>query len=132
MAADSIEFADPIIALLEDNGGMETADDFIIHLASLSDVVKNDMRKLLDWDESVIDAKLCDIVAARLDKNGRYRERRGHGTISAQYGDYRLLAMGSNCVVHQTDKVNHAHLRSKNVHSAIEYASSELGRNSFE
>ena len=75
MAADGMVFADPIIALLEDDSGMELADDFISHLISLSDVVKNDMRKLLDWDESVIDSKLCDIVAARLDKNGRYRER---------------------------------------------------------
>ena len=98
MAADSIEFADPIIALLEDNGGMDVADDFIIHLVSLSDVVKNDMVKLLDWDASAIHAKLCDIVAARLDKNGRYRERPLE--IASEPGDkFSVIYIESQCLL---------------------------------
>ncbi len=96
--ADNMEFADPIIALLEDNGGMDLADDFIIHLVSLSDVVKNDMLKHLEWDQTTIHAKLCDIVATRLDKNGRYRERPLE--IASEPGDkFSLIYIESQCLL---------------------------------
>ena len=75
MSNDSPEFNDPIIDLLESECGVDLSDNFVSHLASLSDVVKNDMRKFLEWDESVIHLKLHEIVASGLDKNGRYRER---------------------------------------------------------
>ncbi len=68
-------YADPIIELLESGCGIDLADDFVSHLISLSDVVKNDMKKFLDWDESVVHLKLHEIVTSGLDKNGRYRER---------------------------------------------------------
>lgn len=75
MSKDSPDFIDPIIELLESNCGVDLGDDFVAHLVSLSDVVKNDMRKFLKWDESVIDLKLHEIVTSGLDRNGRYRER---------------------------------------------------------
>lgn len=68
-------FADPIIDLLESAKTIDLGDGFVSHLVSLSDVVKNDMRKFLEWDEGVIHHKLQDIVGSGLDKNGRYRER---------------------------------------------------------
>ena len=69
------EFDDPIIQLLGDLGGSEQLDDYIAHLVSLSDIVKSDMRKSMEWDTAVINRKLCDAVAHQLDRNGRYRER---------------------------------------------------------
>ena len=75
MSKDSPGFIDPIMELLESNCGIDLGDDFVAHLVSLSDVVKNDMKKFLQWDESVIDLKLHEIVTTGLDRNGRYRER---------------------------------------------------------
>lgn len=75
MSAKDGGFSDPIIDLIEGNIGLDLADDFLAHLLSLSDVVKNDMRKFLEWDENVIHLKLHEIVTNGLDKNGRYRER---------------------------------------------------------
>ncbi len=75
MSKESPEFFDPIIELLENNCGVDLGDDFVSHLVSLSDVVKNDMKKFLEWDENVINLKLHEIVTSGLDKNGRYRER---------------------------------------------------------
>jgi hypothetical protein len=68
-------FEDPMVQLLEGLGDPKHLDDYIIHLASLSDNIKNDMRAALQWDEAVIARKLCDAVAHQLDSNGRYRER---------------------------------------------------------
>lgn len=64
-----------MVQLVEGLGDPEHLDDYIIHLASLSDNIKNDMRAALEWDEAVIARKLCDAVAHQLDRNGRYRER---------------------------------------------------------
>ncbi len=75
MSKESPEFFDPIIELLESNCGVDLGDNFVSHLVSLSDVVNNDMRKFLEWDESVIHLKLHEIVTTGLDRNGRYRER---------------------------------------------------------
>ena len=67
--------ADPIIDLIEDYGGVDVIDDFLTHMISLSDVVKNDMRHTLDWDDDTVHSKLWGIIKAGLDRNGRYRNR---------------------------------------------------------
>ncbi len=75
MTKQEADFNDPIVDLLESDCGVDLGDDFVSHLVSLSDVVKNDMRKFLEWEESVIHLKLNEIVSTGLDRNGRYRER---------------------------------------------------------
>ena len=67
--------ADPIIELIEKSCGIAEIDDFAAHMISLSDVVKNDMRKTLDWDDHTVHSKLRAIIDSGLDRNGRYRER---------------------------------------------------------
>lgn len=69
------EIADPIFDLLEEFGGIDIVDDYLTHLISLSDIVKNDMRKFHEWDDATVHAKLWSIINDGLDKNGRYRER---------------------------------------------------------
>ena len=97
MSKESPEFIDPIIEPLESNCGVDLGDDFVSHLVSLSDVVDNDMKKFLEWDESVIHLKLHEIVASGLDRNGRYRERpledtgEEHQKISVPYIDSQCL-----------------------------------------
>jgi hypothetical protein len=71
----SSRLADPIIDLIEDYGGVAIIDDFVTHLISLSDVVKNDMRKNLDWDHDTVHSKLWALIESGLDRNGRYRQR---------------------------------------------------------
>lgn len=71
----SPELADPIIDLIEDPEGTAILDDFVTHMISLSDVVKNDMRRNLDWDENTVHSKLWAIIQGGLDKNGRYTDR---------------------------------------------------------
>lgn len=71
----STEIADPIFDLLEEFGGIDIVDDYLTHLISLSDIVKNDMRKIHDWDDATVHVKLWSIINEGLDKNGRYRER---------------------------------------------------------
>ena len=83
------EFDDPIIQLLGDMGDPEQPDDpgqpddYIAHLVSLSDIIKTDMRKAMDWNAAVINRKLCDAVSRRLDHNGRYRKRPIETTAAA-------------------------------------------------
>jgi len=69
------ELADPIIDLIDEYGGASVIDDFITHMISLSDVVKNDMRKNLNWDPNTVHSKLWALIRNGLDKNGRYRDR---------------------------------------------------------
>lgn len=71
----SAELADPIIDLIEEYGGAAVLDDFVTHMISLSDVVKNDMRQNLDWDPDTVHSKLWALIKGGLDKNGRYRDR---------------------------------------------------------
>tara|TARA_R110000787_G_scaffold8810_2_gene30235 strand:- start:54 stop:410 length:357 start_codon:yes stop_codon:yes gene_type:complete len=91
------ESADPIIELIESAGGVAALDDFVTHLVSLSDVVKNDMRKKLDWDDNTVHSKLWGIIKSGLDKNGRYRERpieltaEPHQKFSRSYIDTQCL-----------------------------------------
>ena len=76
IVTDSPEkFDDPIIQRLGDMGGPEQLDDYIAHLVSLSDIIKNNMQKAMDWDAALINRKLCDAVVHRFDRNGRYRKR---------------------------------------------------------
>ena len=74
MTEADIEIEDPIIELLERLGGENAMDGYVAHMVSLSDVIKNDMRKLLEWDESVLHTKLRNLVEHGLDKNGRYND----------------------------------------------------------
>ena len=62
---------DPIVALIEEIGGLDKMDDFTAHIISLSDVVKNDMKRALEWDELVINHKLHSLIHGSLDRNGR-------------------------------------------------------------
>jgi hypothetical protein len=67
--------ADPIIDLIEESCGIGAIDDFATHMISLSDVIKNEMRKKLYWDDNTVHSKLRAIIESGLDKNGRYSER---------------------------------------------------------
>ncbi len=67
--------SDPIMDLIEEYIDVAMADNFGPHQISLSDVVKNDMKRNLDWNDDTINAKLWGIINSGLDKNGRYRER---------------------------------------------------------
>ncbi len=74
--------ADPILRLLEDAGGIDPQDRFMFQLVSLTDVVKNDMKKVLKWDETTINQRLQTLIRTGLDDNLRYRIRpdeKGHG-----------------------------------------------------
>ncbi|MFT5438187.1 MAG: hypothetical protein ACI9MJ_000045 [Alphaproteobacteria bacterium] len=89
--------ADPIIDLIEKSCGIGAIDDFASHMISLSDVVKNEMRKKLNWDDNTVHSKLRAIIESGLDKNGRYSERpleqavERHRTFSQSYIDTQCL-----------------------------------------
>ena len=68
------DLADPIIDLIDEYGGVSILDDFVTHMISLSDVVKNDMSKNLEWDHNTVHSKLWSLINSGLDKNGRYRD----------------------------------------------------------
>lgn len=97
MSKEIPAFVDPILELLESSCGVDLGNDFVSHLVSLSDVVKNDVKKFLEWDESVIHLKLHEIVTSGLDRNGRYRERplevagEEHQKFSVPYIDAQCL-----------------------------------------
>ena len=75
MTSNDTRLEDPIVTLIAEIGSLGSVDDFIVHICTLSDVVKNDMKRALEWDEAVIDNKLHTLIKGSLDKNGRYRER---------------------------------------------------------
>ena len=90
--------ADPIMELIEEYSDIALADNFVTHQISLSDVVKNDMKRELYWDDNTINAKLWGIINSGLDKNGRYRERplevaeeNSHKKYSPPYIDAQCL-----------------------------------------
>lgn len=72
---ESSAISDPILDLIEEFGDVMLTDPFVTHYISLSDVVRNDMMRNLDWDENTVNSKLWGIINSGLDKNGRYRER---------------------------------------------------------
>ncbi len=67
--------SDPIITLVAAVIREDIADDFIVHLASLSDVVKADMRAVMSWNNHDIDKRLNQMIRVSLDENDRYRFR---------------------------------------------------------
>lgn len=71
----SAAISDPLIDLIEEYGDVALTDPFVTHHISLSDVVRNDMMRNLDWDQNTVNSKLWGIINSGLDKNGRYRER---------------------------------------------------------
>ncbi len=54
--------ADPILRLVEDAGGIDPRDRFMFQMVSLTDVVKNDMKKILKWDETTINQRLQTLI----------------------------------------------------------------------
>lgn len=98
MSNENAEFIDPIMELLESSCGVDLGDNFVAHLVSLSDVVKNDMRKFLEWDESVIHLKLHEIVTSGLDRNGRYRERPLE-VAGEEHQKFSVLYIDSQCLL---------------------------------
>ncbi|MBT5456487.1 MAG: hypothetical protein HN732_19640 [Rhodospirillaceae bacterium] len=92
------ELADPIIELIEEFGGDDVIDDFVSHLISLSDVVKNDMRKFLEWDNNTIHSKLLALIESGLDKNGRYRKRPIE-EMGERHKKYSLSYIDSQCLL---------------------------------
>lgn len=64
---------DPVLQFINDSDGMDPSDDFLIHMITLTDVVKNDMKKTLNWDEVVINNRLHKLIETGLDVNYRYR-----------------------------------------------------------
>ncbi len=71
MTSNDTRLEDPIVTLIAEIGGLGSVDDFIAHICTLSDVVKNDMKRALEWDEAVINNKLHTLIKGSLDKNGR-------------------------------------------------------------
>ena len=69
---------DPIESVLNNLEGAHL-DGHIIHLCTWSDVVKNDLRKALDRDDSFINKTLEALINGALDQNGRYHYKSGEG-----------------------------------------------------
>jgi len=90
---------DPILDMIEKNGGMVLADDFVTHQVSLSDVVKNDMKRNLDWDENTVHSKLWGIINSGLDRNGRYRERPIEVTAGDPHKKYSAAYVEAQCLL---------------------------------
>ncbi len=67
--------ADPILEFINDSGGLDPGDDFLMHMISLTDVVKNDMKKTLNVDEENINVRLNMVIETGLDENNRYTFR---------------------------------------------------------
>ena len=65
------ELIDPIELLLEEiDGGY--MDNYIVHLCSWSDVVKNDLREALNRHNESINKALHKLLTGAVDGNGRY------------------------------------------------------------
>ncbi len=54
--------ADPILRLVEAAGGIDPRDRFMFQMVSPTDVVKNDMKKVLKWDETTITQRLQTLI----------------------------------------------------------------------
>lgn len=66
-----MNLTDPIESVLEKHDGVHL-DSHIIHLCTWSDVVKNDLRKVLGRDDEFINTTLHTLIGGALDGNGRY------------------------------------------------------------
>ncbi len=72
---------DPILEFIGDSGGLDPGDDFLMHLISLTDVVKNDMKKSWNLDEDTINERLTMLIKTSLDDNQRYKVKPGRTNI---------------------------------------------------
>ena len=72
---------DPILEFIGDAGGIDPSDDFLMHMISLTDVVKNDMKKYWDMDEDTINERLTRLIKTKLDHNQRYKVQPGRTNI---------------------------------------------------
>ncbi len=90
--------ADPILEFISDSGGMDPGDDFLMHVISLTDVVKNDMKKTWSLGEDVINEKLTTLIETSLDDNQRYKVKPGKMNIN---GDrmYPLRYTQAQCLL---------------------------------
>ena len=70
---------DPIELLLEEVEGGHM-DNYLIHLCSWSDVVKNDIRKSLKREDGYINQTLHALLHGAIDRNGRYHYHTPKGT----------------------------------------------------
>lgn len=100
---DASYIPDPIERLLEENEG-HSLDNFLIHLCSWSDVVKNDLRKALGKDNQTINRTLTRLLDGAIDVMGRYQyqakpsEAAAGTTYSAQYVQIQCLLSEWLCV----------------------------------
>ena len=91
--------ADPIMDLIVEYSDVALADNFIPHQISLSDVVKNDMKRQLGWDDNTINVKLWGLIKSGLDRNGRYRERPVETAESDPHKKYSATYVDSQCLL---------------------------------
>jgi len=91
--------ADPIIDLIAEYSDVALTNNFVPHQISLSDVIKNDMKRQLDWDDDTINIKLWGIIKSGLDKNGRYRERPVEAAESDRHRKYSATYVDSQCLL---------------------------------
>ena len=75
---------DPILEFIGDSGGMDPGDDFLMHMISLTDVVKNDMKKSWDLDEDSINERLTTLIKTSLDNNQRYKVKSSEKSINGE------------------------------------------------
>lgn len=68
--------ADPIESVLDEYEGVHL-DDHLVQLCTWSDVVKNDLRKILNRDDAFINKTLHVLIGGALDRNGRYHYQSG-------------------------------------------------------
>lgn len=62
---------DPIESVLDEYDGVHL-DDHLVQLCTWSDVIKNDLRKILKRDDAFINKTLDTLIKGALDRNGRY------------------------------------------------------------
>ncbi len=89
---------DPILEIIGTSGGIDPGDDFLMHMISLTDVVKNDMKKTWNLGEDVINEKLTTLIETSLDDNQRYKVKPGKMNIN---GDrmYPLRYTQAQCLL---------------------------------
>ena len=89
---------DPILEFISDSGGMDPGDDFLMHMISLTDVVKNDMKKSWDLDEDSINQRLNMLISSSLDDNQRYKVKSSEKNINGER-TYPLRYTHAQCLL---------------------------------
>ena len=90
--------ADPILEFINDSGGLDPGDDFLMHMISLTDVVKNDMKKTLSVDEETINIRLNKVIETSLDENSRYTFRPSASNVKGNRR-YPIVYIQAQCLV---------------------------------